>query len=171
MTIIDMFQSYFLNEKSFGTRMKKTVEDYSKNGIVLNDREIEYNTSLGKTQDCELNSYKCAKTNNMLVVEGYVHNGPGNYWVNHFWVYDPEKHIHIEVTPDIKNSKGRIGKIVKREMLKISLGKWGTIPKSMFYKRDSIKEETIIEIVEEVIIEDIILEKGDRIKIIEDKDN
>lgn len=126
--LIDLFKSYFLNEEEFGSRLVKISALLLKRGMIILDNKVLYNL-VGKRQDCETNSYKFAKQNKMQVVQGYCHNDDEgeNYWFGHTWVYDPIKKIHIEVTPGIENSEGRIGRLVKKEMLKVALGKWGSL--------------------------------------------
>lgn len=122
------FEKYFLNKDEFGTRMVNDVKIMKSKGEFIKDSDVKKDL-VGKRSDCETNSYRYAKNNNMQVVQGYAHDSDDedSWWFGHSWVYDPATNTHIEVTPGVDGSKGRVGRIVKPELLKKSLGKWGEL--------------------------------------------
>lgn len=126
--LINSFKSYYLNKEEFGNRMINEVKKMISKGDFIKNSEVKY-ISGGKKADCEVNSYNYAKKNNMQVVQGYTHNADEDdfWWFAHSWVYDPINKKHIEVTPYIENSIGRVGRIVKKELLKKKLGLWGNL--------------------------------------------
>ena len=130
-TVIESFKNYFLDQDRFKDRMKSEVKIFLNKGIILTDSQVKY-IPIGKSNDCEENSYKYAKKNNMQVVQGYAQNE--DYWINHFWVYDNIKNLHIEVTPGFDDSIGRIGRIIKKELLKTPLSKWGNLKQTDYEK-------------------------------------
>ena len=104
--------------KRYKSRFKESIEDtyFGKYAIRVDGSKVKFDKyKYALPNKCELNAFDYAKENNMLPVWGLALDDH-NRAIEHWWVYDTKRKIHIEVSP-VKGLNGdRYANIVKPEV-------------------------------------------------------
>jgi len=94
----------------------KYQSQFIQHADVVDEKDIQYVKYDKAIQyKCELNAFNYAKENNdMTPVRGYAHEG--DYFIEHWWVYDLKHKKHIEVSPVSGFNNYRIGTVIDKQV-------------------------------------------------------